>query len=97
MSSEGKSSAGSKSTPIKSRIVFPYSVRFSRRTVTRPGFGGAFGSTQFRRASTAPANLSRSACASGVFASFGGISCVWSMRTTSFQSLRFSRSEASVL
>ena len=39
MSSDGKSSVGSKSTPIRSRIVFRYSVRFSRRIVTRPGSG----------------------------------------------------------
>ncbi len=36
----GKSSAGRKSTPSRSRIVLLYSVRLRRRTVTRPGLPG---------------------------------------------------------
>src|SRR5947207_670640 len=35
-SSEGKSSAGWKSTPTRSRMVLLYSARLSRRIVTRP-------------------------------------------------------------
>ncbi len=39
MSSAGKSSAGLKSTPVRSLTVLAYSNLFRRRAVTRPGSG----------------------------------------------------------
>ena len=69
-SSVGKSFSARKSTASRSRMVFEYSVRFSRRAVTRPGSGftlrSAFSNspcTNFIRAS--------------ICASSGAAACPW--------------------
>ena len=57
VSSAGNSLLVSKLTPSRSRIVFRYSVRLSRRTVTRPGSGSS-GSILNADALIQPTNLS---------------------------------------
>ena len=50
----GKSSAGRRLTPSRSRTVLLYSVRFRRRKVTRPGSGGRAASALAISRSTKP-------------------------------------------
>src|SRR2546428_6066038 len=87
---------GLKSTPRRSRIVFRYSKRLSRRKVTRPAVLGAFGSTLLRTPSSHFVSVSRSSAVGRSLHSSGGISRVWSFVRTSFHIFRFSRIEASL-
>ena len=84
-SSAGKSAAGSKSTPHRSRIVLLYSARLSRRTVTRPGSFGAVQSTFVSTFATQSATNAFSP-GGGCGFDFGGIRPSASTSPTSFQS-----------
>ena len=61
LSSAGKSAAGLKSTPRRSRIVLLYSARFSRRIVTRPGSRGPVQSRNVTASFIKPVNSAFSA------------------------------------
>ena len=85
-SSLGKSSAGLKSTRSRSRTVLLYSVRLSRRTVVRPGSGGALFAAE-KTAFTDATNAARSA-AVGCGLSSGGMSPASTIFSTSRHCLR---------
>ena len=72
------------STPSRSRIVLLYSVRLSRRAVTRPGSGGVTRSIRASSRSSHVATACRCA-SSGCSSSSGGISLRRSMPMTSSQ------------
>jgi len=94
MSSEGKSSVGSKSTPTRSRIVLRYSVRFNRRIVTRPGSGLASRAARSNAPRTARRKASRSS-AVGCGKSSGGMPPVSTIPITIFQRSRWLTTDAS--
>ena len=88
VSSAGKSSAAWKSgRNSRSRIVFVYSARFSRRSVTRPGSRGPPQSTRVNTSSRAATNPSVAA-GTGRGRPFGGISPSRTARRTPPQSSR---------
>ena len=80
-SSDGKSSAGVKSMPTKSRTVLLYSARFRRRIVTRPGCSWSSQSNLANSASIA-ATAARSSRSGGRGLSSGGICRSTSIRRT---------------
>src|SRR5215467_5962666 len=75
--SGGSSSAGSTSSPSRSRTALAYSVRLRRRSVGRPGFGSAASSRD-----TSDAANASSVAASGRGIPVGGIAPARSLRTT---------------